>query len=80
MQELDNNLKNVVNEFVDRLTTVENEISLLRQDRKDIIDEFRDKIDVKTFTAALRIAKIREKINDENLLDAMVNTIEAEDE
>ena len=80
MQELNNNLKNVIREFVEKLTKVENEISLLRQDRKDIIDEFRDKIDVKTFAAALRIAKIREKVSDENFLDAIVNTIEADDE
>ena len=45
-------------ELVEKLLVIENESKLLQQDRKELLAEYKDKIDIKAFNAALRIAKI----------------------
>ena len=52
-------VKEVVLELVERLLKVENELKLLQEDRKILFAEYKDKLDVKAFKAALRIAKIK---------------------
>ena len=49
--------KELVKSLVDRLTRVENEMKLLREDRKEIFDDFKDKLDLKAFRAAWAIVK-----------------------
>tara|TARA_A100000164_G_C21316619_1_gene500164 strand:- start:278 stop:526 length:249 start_codon:yes stop_codon:yes gene_type:complete len=52
-------IKEVVLELVERLLKIENELKLLQEDRKILFAEYKDKLDVKVFKAALRIAKIK---------------------
>jgi uncharacterized protein (UPF0335 family) len=63
-----------VKELAERLTVVENEIKLLSEDRKELIAEYKDKIDIKAFRAAWTIIKRREGVDEaelDNILDAM---------
>lgn len=48
-----------IREYVSRLDKIENEIKLLREDRKDLDAEFKEQLDLKAVKAALRILKIR---------------------
>lgn len=52
----------VVKEFMERLTSIENEMKLLSDDRKALVEEYKDKIDLKALSAAIRIVKIRAKL------------------
>ena len=67
-----------LNELVDRLLTIENEMNLLREDKKGLLSEFKEKLDVRSVQAAMRIAKIKSKLSDtsDEALDAMVSNIE----
>ena len=59
--------KELVKSLVDRLTRVENEMKLLREDRKEIFDDFKDKLDLKAFRAAWAIVKKRKSVDEGNL-------------
>ena len=62
-------LKPLVEDFVNRLHTIDNEIDVLKEDRKELIEEFKEKLDVRTLAAALRIHKIRLKTMDKQSLE-----------
>ena len=75
-----NNDKNVVVELIERLNTVDNEIKLLQGDRKNLLEEYKEKLDIKAFKAALSIAKIRSRLGDseaalDNMLDEVLGKI-----
>ena len=52
----------VVTEFIEKLTGVENEIRLLQEDRKGLIDEYKEKIDMKALMAAIKSVKIKNRL------------------
>jgi uncharacterized protein (UPF0335 family) len=58
--------KEVVRELVDKLTSIENEMGILRDDQKEVLKEYEDThgVDVKALKAAIKIAKIRAKLGD----------------
>ena len=68
----------LVGELVQRLMRVEHEIELLREDRKNLLGEYKDKLDIKVFQAALRIAKIKAKLSNtsEDSLDSVLEVVE----
>ena len=65
-----------VRELVERIKQIDNEIKLLQEDRKTVLDDFKDKLDIKAFKAALRIVKLRKAI-DETELDSIIDVLEA---
>tara|TARA_Y100000287_G_scaffold172913_1_gene160514 strand:- start:161 stop:403 length:243 start_codon:yes stop_codon:yes gene_type:complete len=52
-----------VKELVERLTRIESEQKLLTEDKKHLIAEYKDKLDVKAVQAAIRVAKIMAKLD-----------------
>jgi uncharacterized protein (UPF0335 family) len=60
-----------VAEFIEQLTRIENEMQLLQDDRKALIEDYKEKINMKALMAAIRIAKIRAKLG-ENVNDCDV--------
>ena len=67
-----------LNELVDRLLTIENEMNILRDDKKTLLAEFKEKLDVRSVQAAMRIAKIKSRLSDtsDETLDEMISSIE----
>lgn len=59
--------KEIVQELVEKIATVDNEIKLLQEDRKSLLEEYKDKLDIKAFKAALRIIKVRENVDGSEL-------------
>ena len=47
-----------LSDLFDRYMRIENEIKMLQQDRKELLEEYKQKVDPKSFKAALRAAKI----------------------
>jgi len=70
-----NALKALVKEFVDRMQNVDNEINLLKADRKELILEFREKLDVKTLNAALRVVKIKQNVEHHDTFDMFMSAL-----
>ena len=69
--------KDIVKEFVEKVQTLEMEKRLLREDEKALFEDYKDRLDVKAFRAALRIAKIRSKLDStaEAEVDTMLESI-----
>jgi uncharacterized protein (UPF0335 family) len=68
-------VKEHLKELVERLTVIENEIKLLQDDRKNLISDFGDKLDVKAFRAAWSILKTKKRV-DEGALEQILNEID----
>ena len=65
----------VVKELVEKVTQIDNEIKLLQEDRKALLEEYKERLDLKAFKAALRIVKMRENV-DQAELDNILNILE----
>ena len=66
-------LKEDVREFMTRLVNIENEMDILKDDRKTLFD----KLDTKAFRAALSIYKIRLKhVDSTDTIESMVDILE----
>lgn len=49
-------------ELFERYKTIENEIKILQEDKKALLEEFKDRVDPKAFKAALAAAKAKAKL------------------
>jgi len=69
---------NDVETLIDRLLLIEGEMSLLRDDKKTLLAEYKEKLDVKSVQAAMRIAKIRLKLTEtsDDALEEIVVSVE----
>ena len=60
---------NDISELFNRYTSIENEIKLLQEDKKQLLAEFKDRVDPKAFQSALRTAKIKAKLKTNEVQD-----------
>ena len=51
-----------INELFERYTRIEHEMKLLQDDKKELLAEFKDKVDPKAFQTALRTAKMKSRL------------------
>ena len=67
----------VVSEFVQKVLAFEAEKKELSEAEKELYVEYKDKLDVKAFKVALRIAKMRSKLNasEETEVDQILNVV-----
>jgi transketolase len=63
-------------EFVDRFKNIENEITLLKESQKELLEEYSDRLDVKTLQAAMRTVKIKKKVSYKDTFDTFVDILE----
>jgi len=64
-----NALREVVKEFMDRMQRIDSEIDTLKSDKKELVEEFSDKLDLKTLNAALRVTKIQSEVEHKDCFD-----------
>lgn len=70
-----NELKKIVAEFMGRYETVENEMQLLKDDQTELVEEYSDRLDMKTLKQAIRIIKIKEKVAHQDTFDSFVDIL-----
>lgn len=68
-------LRTLVKEFIKKVEAVDNEIELLKGDRKEIIEEYQNKLDMKTLQAALRVIKIQQSVSHKDTYDLFIETL-----
>ena len=69
--------KETVEEFISKYLRIENEKNILAEDQKELFSEYKDKMDLKAIRAAIRIAKIKSKLNNSELeFDSILETVE----
>ena len=61
--------KTVLAEFIEKWIRIENEVKLLAEERKELVSDYKDKLDIKAVQAALRIVKMKARldVSDEEL-------------
>jgi len=65
-------------ELVERLISLENEIKLLQEDKNNLFVEYKDRLDIKAFKAAVRIARIKSKLGESEVtLEELLPAIES---
>ena len=64
--------KEIVCELLDKIEYIENEMTVLREDRKVVLEEYKEKLDMKAFRAAMQIHKIRRKADNDYIVDEML--------
>jgi len=70
-----NTLRNLVKEFIIKIETIDNEIELLKEDRKEILEEYQDKLDIKTLQAALKVLKIQKNVSHKDTYDLFIEAL-----
>lgn len=68
-------LRNLVKEFITKIEAIDNEIELLKGDRKEVIEEYTDKLDMKTLQAALRVLKIQQNVAHKDTYDLFIEAL-----
>tara|TARA_B100000282_G_scaffold260999_1_gene209701 strand:+ start:618 stop:842 length:225 start_codon:yes stop_codon:yes gene_type:complete len=70
---MDNDLKT----FIERWQTIENELSVLKEDKKLLFDEYKEKFKPAVIREAIRQAKLRTRLGDEVvILDDLVAALD----
>jgi uncharacterized protein (UPF0335 family) len=70
-----NALKDLVKEFISKVESIDNEVELLKQDRKDLVEEYSQKLDVRTLNAALRVIKIQNTVVHRDAYDLFIEAL-----
>ena len=65
-------------EYVKRLMNIENEIDDLKEAKKDLKDEFKDKIDMSVVAQVLRTINILKKVSARSTYDNILDILEKE--
>ena len=68
-------LRTLVKEFITKIDSIDNEIELLKGDRKEIIEEYQEKLDMKTLQAALKVLKIQQSVAHKDTYDLFIETL-----
>ena len=71
-----NELKKLVAEFMDRYDTVENELIMLKEDQANLLEEYSDRLDMKTLKQAIRAVKIMKKVNHKDTFESFVDILD----
>lgn len=70
-----NAVRTLVKEFTDKMTMIENEISTLKDDVKFLIEEYSEKLDMKTLQAALKVMKIQQGVQFKDTFDLFIEAL-----
>lgn len=62
-------LKELLEKFMSRFTSIESEMELLKEDQKTLIEEFEDRLDTKTLRQAIRIVRAKKKIKHQDTFE-----------
>lgn len=68
-------VKTEVREFVQRIQNIDNEIAGLRESRKDLIDEFSERLDVSTLQTALKVLNIESTVKHKHNYDVFTEVL-----
>lgn len=78
MPENINDLKPIVTEFIDRYKRLENEEQELKLQKKELVDEYADKLDTKTLKLAMKEVELRAKVERKHYFDLFVHVLGGE--
>lgn len=69
-------LRTLLKEFLERHKNIENEITLLKEDLKELVGEYEDRVDAKTLKQAIRLVKLLESVANKDTFDLYTSVLE----
>ena len=69
-------LEPLVTEFVDKLRALEHEEETLKEHKAELVEEYKTKLDVKTLNQAIRLMKLKDKVQNKDTFDSFVELLE----
>ena len=76
MTKTNNDFETTVKEFVEKLSTIENEMAVLRLDRSELFGEMKEKLDPRSFRAAIKIHNLQKSTPDQTSLARILEVLE----
>ena len=76
MTTINKEFETTVKEFVNKLTTIENEMTILRQDRSELFADMKEKLDPRSFRAAIKIHNLQKSTPDQTSLHRILEVLE----
>jgi len=70
-----NELKKVVQEYISRKESIENEIQMLKDDSKELDIEYSEKLDMKTLNVALKTLKLEKSVQFKDTFDLFLDAL-----
>jgi uncharacterized protein (UPF0335 family) len=70
-----NALKALVHEFTEKIQRVDDEVETLKEDRKEIIEEYSNRLDMKTLKMALAVLKIESNVARRDAYDTFLEAL-----
>ena len=70
-----NALRALVKEFMDKASSIDNEIEALKEDRKGLIEDYSEKLDMKTLQLALRVLKLQNSVARKDAYDLFIEAL-----
>lgn len=64
-----------VDEFLDRYKQLEFEMENLKEDQKNLVEEFKDRLDLKTLKLAIRAVKLQKRVTDKHAFDVFFEAV-----
>lgn len=69
-------LQPIVEEFIKELQTIKTEQETLKQDEKDLVEKYSEKLDTKTLKLAMRSVDLKAKVERKDTYDLFVEILE----
>ena len=76
MTKTNNEFETTVKEFVEKLSTIENEMAVLRLDRSELFGEMKEKLAPRSFRAAIKIHNLQKSTPDQTSLARILEVLE----
>lgn len=70
-----NALRELVKEFMSKVENLDSEMEGLKQDKKELIEEYKEKLDMKTLQIALRILKLQNAVQRRDSFDLFMEAL-----
>lgn len=70
--------RELIHEYLKRLMVIENEMEVLKTDKKELNEQFKDRIDLKTLNQALKVHKIVESVQHKTAYEEILDLLEKE--
>ena len=70
-----NALRALVQEFMGKAENLDNEMEELKQSKKELIEEYKEKLDMKTLQIALRILKLQSAVQRRDSFDLFMEAL-----
>ena len=73
-----NEVKPIIKEFIERMSVIENEVQVLNEQKRELMDEYKEKIDTKTLKLAIKMVDIEKKVAHKDTFDLFLEILQEE--